>query len=366
MKVKAAVVNTKGADFEIETIDLDEPKAGEVLIRVVASGICHTDVVARDQGWTCPLPAVLGHEGAGVVEKVGDGVVGLEPGDHVIMTPSHCGHCEHCLSGRSSVCERFFELNYLGKMDDGTSRHHNENGEDLTIFFGQSSFGTYTVANSRYVTKVDKDIDLGLLAPLGCGVETGSGAVLNRLRPEAGSSIGVFGAGSVGLSALMAAAAVGCGTIIAVDVMDSRLELAKELGATHTINARNVNVPEEIKKILPKGLNYAVETAGAPGVLRSAVDSLGIRGIVCQIAAPPLGQEESLDVNDIMLANKTITGVVQGDSVPGVFIPRLVELVRQGRLPLEKMVTFYDLDDINQAVEDGLSGKTTKAVLRMG
>lgn len=366
MKVKAAVVNTKGADFEIETIDLDAPKAGEVLLRVVASGICHTDVVARDQGWTCPLPAVLGHEGAGIVEKVGEGVVGLEAGDHVIMTPSHCGNCDQCRSGRPFVCERFFELNYLGKMDDGTSRHHNEKGEDLTIFFGQSSFGTYTVANARYVTKIDKDVDLALVAPLGCGVETGAGAVLNRLRPEAGSSIAVFGAGSVGLSALMAAAVVGCETIIAVDVMDSRLELAKELGATHTINAKGADVPAEVKKILPKGLNYAVETAGAPGVLRSAVDSLGIRGVVCQIAAPPLGQQEELDVNDIMLSNKTITGVVQGDSVPSVFIPRLVELVKQGKLPLEKMVDFYSLDDINRAVEDGLSGKTTKAVLRMG
>ncbi|EYT52493.1 alcohol dehydrogenase [Leucobacter sp. UCD-THU] len=366
MKAKAAVVNAGGADFDIETIVLDEPKIGEVLIRVVASGICHTDVVARDQGWTCPLPAVLGHEGSGVVEKVGEGVVGLAAGDHVIMTPSHCGQCDQCRSGRPFVCERFFELNYYGKMDDGTSRHHNEAGEDLTNFFGQASFGTYTIANSRYVTKVDKDVDLELLAPLGCGVETGSGAVLNRLRPEGGSSIAIFGAGSVGLSALMAAAAVGCGTIIAVDVLESRLELAKELGATHVINPKEVeSVPDEIKRILPKGLNYAVETAGAPGVLRTAVDSLGIRGVVCQIAAPPLGQQETLDVNDIMLSNKTITGVVQGDSVPAVFIPRLVELLKQGRLPLEKMVTYYDLDDINQAVEDGLSGKTTKAILRM-
>lgn len=366
MKVKAAVVNEKGAEFEIETINLDDPKPGEVLIRVVASGICHTDVVARDQGWTCPLPAVLGHEGSGIVEKIGEGVVGLEKGDHVIMTPSHCGHCDQCRSGRPFVCERFFELNYLGKMDDGTSRHHNENGEDLTIFFGQSSFGKFTVANARYVTKVDKEVDLALLAPLGCGVETGSGAVLNRLRPEAGSSIAVFGAGSVGLSALMAATVVGCEKIIAVDVMDSRLALATDLGATHTVNAAKSNAPDEIKKILPKGLNYAVETAGAPGVLRSAVDSLGIRGTVCQIAAPPLGQQESLDVNDIMLSNKTITGVVQGDSVPSVFIPRLVELVKQGKFPLESMVEFYSLDEINQAVADGLSGKTTKAVLRMG
>lgn len=365
MKIKAAVANTKGADLELETITLDEPKAGEVLIRIVASGICHTDVVARDQGWEVPLPAVLGHEGAGVVEKVGPGVSHVQVGDHVVLTPSHCGLCAQCLSGRPYVCERFLELNYAGKMDDGTARHHNEQGEDLTIFFGQSTFGTYTVANARYVTAVDKDVDLKMLAPLGCGVETGAGAVLNRLNPEAGTSLAVFGAGSVGLSALMAAKLVGCGTIIAVDLLDSRLELARELGATHTINAKGADVVEQIRKIVPKGLDYAVETAGAPGVLRSAVDSLGQRGVVCQIAAPPQGQEEALDVNDIMLANKTITGVVQGDSVPGVFVPRLVELYKQGMLPFDKMVRFYSLDDINQAIEDGLSGKTTKAVLVM-
>lgn len=365
MKAKAAVVNSKGASLDLEMINIDDPKPGEVLIRIAASGICHTDVVARDQGWTCPLPAVLGHEGAGVIEKLGDGTSEFSVGDHVVMTPSHCGQCAQCRSGRPYVCERFFELNYLGKMEDGTARLHNEDGQDLTVFFGQSSFGSYAVANARYVTKVDKDVDLALIAPLGCGVETGAGAVLNRLNPPVGSSIAIFGTGSVGLSALMAANLVGCGTIVAVDVLDSRLELAKELGATHTINAKDLDVPAEVKKILPKGLDYAVETAGAPGALRNAVDSLGIRGVVCQIAAPPLGQEESLDVNDIMLANKTITGVVQGDSVPSVFIPKLVQLVKDGRLPLEKMVTFYSLDEINEAIEDGISGKTTKAVIRM-
>lgn len=365
MKVKAAVTNFKSEDFKVESINLDPPKAGEVLIRIVASGICHTDVVARDQGWPVPLPAVLGHEGAGVVEKVGEGVSEFEPGDHVIMAPAHCGKCNQCLAGRPYVCERFFELNYEGKMDDGTSRHHNQENENLSIFFGQSSFGTYTVANARNVIKVDKEVDLNLLGPLGCGIETGSGAVFNRLKPEVGSSIAIFGAGSVGLSSLMAAKVVGCGTIIAIDVHDSRLELAMELGATHTINAKGVNVPEEVKKIIPEGLNYAVETAGVPGALRNAVDSLGIRGVVCQIAAPPLGAEEKIDVNDIMLANKTITGVVQGDSIPKIFIPKLIALYKQGKFPFDKLIKFYSLEEINQAVEDSISGKTIKPIIKM-
>lgn len=249
MQIKAAVTKSKGAKFNIETINLDEPKAEEVLIRIVASGICHTDMVARDQEYPVPLPAVLGHEGSGIIEKVGQSVTSLAPGDHVVMGFAHCGKCSQCLSGHPYVCERFFDLNFVGKMEDGTCRHHNHDNEGLSNFFGQSSFGTYTVANERNVVKVDKEVDLALLGPLGCGIQTGSGAVLNRLQPETGSSIAVFGAGAVGLSALMAAKAISCGTIIAVDIHENRLELAKELGATHIVNALGVNVPEEIMKI---------------------------------------------------------------------------------------------------------------------
>ncbi|QGQ45997.1 NAD(P)-dependent alcohol dehydrogenase [Metabacillus sediminilitoris] len=366
MQIKAAVTNSKSEDFKIETIQLDEPKAGEVLIRLVASGVCHTDMVAQDQEYPVPLPAVLGHEGSGVVEKVGVGVTTLEPGDHVVMGFAHCGKCNQCLSGHPFVCERFFELNFVGKMEDGSCRHHNHANEDLSIFFGQSSFGTYTVVNERNVVKVDKDVDLALLGPLGCGIQTGSGSVLNRLKPESGSSIVVFGAGAVGLSALMAAKAIGCGTIIAVDVHDNRLELAKELGATHTINGRNVNVPEEVKKIIAGGANYAVETAGVPGILRQAVDSLGIRGVVCQIGAPPLGTDEKIDVNDLLLANKTITGVVEGDSIPRIFIPQLISLYKEGKFPFDKLVKFYNFEDINQAVADSKNGSTIKPIIKMG
>lgn len=364
MQIKAAVTHSKGEEFRIETIQLDEPKAGEVLIRIVASGICHTDMVARDQEYPVPLPAVLGHEGSGVVEKVGEGVTYVQPGDHVVLGFAHCGKCRSCLSGRPYVCERFFDLNFVGNMEDGTKRHHlHETG--LSIFFGQSSFGTYTVVNERNVVKVDKDVDLALLGPLGCGIQTGSGTVMNRLKPEAGSSIAVFGAGAVGLSAIMAANALGCGTIIAVDVHDSRLSLAKELGATHTVNARNVNPVEEIKKITGTGVNYAAETAGRPGILRQAVDSLTFMGKVAQIGAPPLGTEEKIDTNDLLLFNKTITGVVEGDSIPRIFIPQLISLYKQGKFPFDKLVRFYSFEEINQAVEDSHTGKTIKPVIKM-
>jgi aryl-alcohol dehydrogenase len=365
MQIKAAVTNSKGEDFRIETIQLDEPKSGEVLIRIVASGICHTDMIARDQEYPVPLPAVLGHEGAGVVESVGEGVTYVQPGDHVVLGFAHCGKCQFCLSGRPYVCERFFELNFLGNMEDGTKRHHCCDNKGLSNFFGQSSFGTYTIVNERNLVKVDKDVDLALLGPLGCGIQTGSGTVMNKLQPEAGSSIVVFGAGAVGLSAIMAANAVGCGTIIAVDVHDNRLELAKELGATHVVNARNVDPVEEIKKITNGGANYACETAGRPGVLRQAVDSLTFCGVVAQIGAPPLGTDEKIDTNDLLLFNKTITGVVEGACVPRIFIPQLISLYKQGKFPMDKLVKFYRFDEINQAVADSHSGKTIKAIIKM-
>ncbi|MGG4452166.1 NAD(P)-dependent alcohol dehydrogenase [Brevibacillus porteri] len=364
MQMKAAVTHSKGEEFRIETIQLDEPKSGEVLIRVVASGICHTDMIARDQEYPVPLPAVLGHEGAGVVEKVGEGVTYVQPGDHVVLGFAHCGKCHYCLSGRPYVCERFFELNFLGNMEDGTKRHHCEE-KGLSNFFGQSSFGTYTIVNERNLVKVDKDVDLALLGPLGCGIQTGSGTVINKLKPEAGSSIAVFGAGAVGLSAIMAANAIGCGTIIAVDVHDNRLELAKELGATHVINARNVDPVEEIKKITNGGVNYAAETAGRPGVLRQAVDALTFCGVVAQIGAPPLGTDEKIDTNDLLLLNKTITGVVEGACVPRIFIPQLINLYKQGKFPMDKLVKFYRFYEINQAVADSHSGKTIKAIIKM-
>lgn len=363
MEIKAAVTNAKGEDFGIETIQLDDPKSGEVLIRIVACGICHTDMVARDQEYPVPLPAVLGHEGSGVVEKIGEGVTYVQPGDHVVLGYAFCGACRSCLSGRPFVCERFFDLNFSGIMDDGTKRHHRQE-EGLSIFFGQSSFGSFAIANERNLVKVDKDVDLAILGPLGCGIQTGAGAVLNRLKPEAGSSIAVFGAGAVGLSAIMAANAVGCGVIVAVDVHDHRLELARELGATHVVNAQKINPVDEIRRITG-GVNYAAETAGAPGILRQAVDALTFYGKVVQIGAPPLGTEEKIDTNDLLLFNKTITGVVEGDSIQRVFIPQLINMYKQGRFPFDKLLQFYKFEDINQAVRDSHSGKTIKPIVRM-
>lgn len=365
MQIRAAIINHKGEDFQLENIDLDEPGHGEILVKIVASGMCHTDMTVKDQTHRVPAPCVLGHEGAGIVEKVGPGVDEFSIGDHVVIGFASCGVCANCLTGHPFACLRFAELNFGGRMEDGSSRLH-KNGEIISNFFGQSSFATYSVCHARNAVKVPNDIDLTILGPLGCGIQTGAGTVMNRLKPQPGSSIAIFGAGGVGLSAIMAAKVIGCGEIIAIDAHDSRLELSKDLGATHVINANNNgDVVSEIKSITGGGANFAIEAAGHASLLRTAVDSLSALGVAAQIGGLPQGTEAIIDSNDLRSRNKTITGVVEGNSVPKVFIPQLLELYKSGKFPFNKMVTFYDFDDINQAGSDAHSGKSIKPILKM-
>lgn len=361
MKIKAAVTHELGKEFQIEEVELANPKGNEVLIKIVATGVCHTDAVARDLGLT-PYPVVLGHEGAGMVEAVGDNVTTLAVGDHVVISFAHCGHCQNCLTGHPTVCSTFNDLNFGGQMEDQTHRIR-QNDEPVSTFFGQSSFGTYAIANERNVVKVTKDVDLALLGPLGCGIQTGSGTVLNRLKPEFGSSIAIYGCGAVGLSALMAAKIAGCKNIIAIDVHDNRLELAKELGATHVLNGKEVDVVTEIKEITGGGTEYAVETTGVPPVVRQSLQALRPLGQCAIVGVTP---EMTIDVhNDLMAEGKTMVGVIEGDSVPRVFIPQLIEYHQQGKFPFDKLVKFYDFEDINEAFEDSKNGSTIKPIVKM-
>jgi aryl-alcohol dehydrogenase len=364
LQTKAAVTHGKGEPFKIEEITIDEPKAGEVLIRILATGVCHTDLIVRDQYYPVPLPAVLGHEGSGIVEKVGEGVTSLKEGDHVVLSYSSCGECTNCRSGNPYACTQFFELNFTGKMKDGTCRLHKD-GQDVSNFFGQASFAYYSVASERNLVKVPTDVPIEILGPLGCGIQTGSGAVLNKLKPDAGSTIVIFGCGSVGLSAVMAAKVASCTTIIAVDVQNSRLEFAKELGATHTINPKETNTVEEILKITGNGVQYSIETTSRPEVLRQAVDCLATLGRAVVIGAPALGTEVSLDVNTVLF-ERSVIGVLLGSAVPQLFIPKLIELYRQGKFPFDKLIKFYSLEEINQACADSESGVTIKPVLKIG
>ncbi|MBR9883641.1 MAG: NAD(P)-dependent alcohol dehydrogenase [Oceanospirillales bacterium] len=364
--IKAAVIHEKGGPFKIENLKLQRPAEDEVLVRVVASGICHTDLIVRDQYFPCPLPIVLGHEGSGVIEEVGRDVTEFSVGDHVVMTYLSCGRCQPCATGEPTYCLDTFQLNFGGSRLDGRGSTEDSHGKRVhDHFFGQSSFATYSIANRRNVVKVDKDLPLELLGPLGCGIQTGAGAVLNVLKPTAGTAFAIFGSGAVGLSALMAARATGAATIIAIDITPSRLALAKELGATHVINSLDMDPVAEIRRITAGGANYTLETSGVPAVLRQAIDSLSTRGTCAIVGAPPGGTEVAFDINAVMTQGKVIRGVIEGDSIPSVFIPQLLELYRAGRFPFDKLVRYYGFDDINQAVADAQNGRSIKPVLRM-
>ena len=363
---QGAVVRTKGGPFAIEDLTLAPPGPEEVLIRVTAAGVCHTDHIIREQYFPTPLPCVLGHEGAGIVEEVGAAVRTLKPGDRVAVTYLSCGTCTQCETGESSYCQHFFALNFGGSRLDGSTAITDRAGERVhDHFFGQSTFGTLAIAHQRNCVKVRDDVPLDLVGPLGCGVQTGAGAILNSFRVRSGTSVAVFGAGAVGLSAVMAARVAGATTIIAVDVVESRLKLALTLGATHTINANNVNPVEAIQEITKGGARYSLETSGLPAVLRQALDAIGVRGECGIIGAAPLGTEASFDIISHLVMGKTMRGICEGDSHPQIFIPQLLELYLQGRFPFDKLVTYYPFVKINEAIDDSLSGTTIKAILQM-
>ncbi len=368
MEIDAAVVSEEGGAFEIETVDLEEPQTGEVLVRIVGTGVCHTDLIVRDQLYPTPLPAVLGHEGSGVVEAVGDGVSNVEAGDHVVLSFDYDDDCHSCHAGQPAYCESFFEHNFGGQRPDGTSPLSADGDRLSGRFFGQSSFATHAIATERNVVPVETgdDVPLELLGPLGCGIQTGAGAVINSLDPQAGSSIAIFGAGSVGLSAVMAADLKGCAEVVSIDLKENRLETAAELGATETINPESVDdVVDAVREYTDGGVDYALESTGVPDVAEQAVQTLTQRGTMGIVGAPALGTEASYDVNDLLINGRTITGIVEGDSMPQEFIPDLVDLYRQGKFPFDELVTYYDFEEIEQAVEDSESGDTIKPILRM-
>lgn len=365
-RIQAAVVRRPGGPFEIEALELEEPRPDEVRVRIVGTGMCHTDLVVRDGHFPAPLPIVLGHEGAGVVECIGANVTKVSPGDHVVLTYMSCGCCNPCLHGAPSYCHHNIALCLGGGRPDGTTATHK--GQDVVHdhFFGQSSFATYAIANERNVIKVPEEAPLELLGPLGCGIQTGAGAVMNALKIPAGAAVAVFGAGAVGLSAVMAAHIVGASTIIAVDVVPSRLDLALEIGATHMVNSAEQDSVTTIREITGGGVEYSLEAAGQPGTVRQAVDALGGRGTCGVLGIAPPGTVACLDVNGLMMTGKTIRGIVEGDSVPDTFIPQLIDLHLQGRFPFDKLVRFYPLEEINQAAEDSERGITVKPIICCG
>ena len=362
--ITAAVVAGAGRPFAIQQLELDDPRPNEVRVRMVATGVCHTDANVRNGLMPTPFPAVLGHEGAGVVEAAGDGVTSVAFGDHVVLSAAYCGHCRTCRAGRSAYCENLIAEDFGGRRRDGSTSLSSDQGPVSSHFFGQSSFATHANVVETAVVKVSPDVPLQALAPLGCGIQTGAGTVLTELRAEAGSSLAVFGVGAVGGAAIMAARVAGCTTVIGVDLHESRLELAERIGATHTVNPAATDVGEAIAKITHgRGVQYALDTTAVPAVLRQAAASLAIRGTLVLVGAAPAGTDVSFEIGESLVKGWTFTTVIQGSAVPQVFIPRLVDLWQQGRFPFDQLVQTYALDDINTAFADSASGKVIKPVI---
>ena len=363
LTVTAAVVNKPNEDYQLEELKLGKLYPDEVLVKLVASGMCQSDEALRVGDAEVPLPMVLGHEGAGVIEEVGSAVKGFKPGDQVIMAYNYCGTCPSCRTGHPSSCKEWVNLNMSGARADGTYTFFKEDGTPVSNFFFQSSFSTHTITNANNLIKVSDDTDLRLVGPLGCGLLTGFGTVVNGLKPETSSSIAVFGTGAVGIGTLLAGKIEGCSTVIAIDIHDSRLELAKELGATHTINSRTENLAERIAEITDgKGVDYSVDTTGVTAVMKAAIDVLAIGGVTAPVAVTP----NSVELNtfmDLVLGNRKLVGILMGDAVPQLAVPKLIDYHKEGKFPYEKLMKFYKFSEINQAAAESNSGQTIKPVL---
>lgn len=361
----AAVVEATEAPFTVREIELEEPQSHEVLVRMVAAGMCHTDLSVRAGHLPFPLPGVLGHEGAGIVERVGSAVTRVAPGDHVVLTFTSCGRCGNCRSGHTAYCATWLPSNLVGgTRSDGSHTLHRGDTALGGHFFGQSSFATHALTDERSTVPVAPSAPLEMLAPLGCGVQTGVGAVVNVLTPSPDATLAVFGAGTVGLSAVLAATWTPLKDIIVVDLVDSRLELARQMGATRTVNARTNDAPAALGEITGgEGFDYTIETTGNTRVLRNAVDALAAHGTCAVVGAPAMGAEVPLDVNGL-LPGRRVVGVTGGDADPQSLIPLLARLHATGQLPLGKLITPYSFADIEQAAHDMHVGTTLKPVLR--
>ncbi len=369
LKINAAVAASPDHSFEVSELELSAPGTNQVLVRVVATGICHTDVMTKEKG-LCEFPIVLGHEGVGIVEAVGERVEAIAPGDHVILSYDSCGSCAQCEMGKPSYCDDHGQLNFSGTRPDGTRTHRTPRSDTEDVvgsFFQQSSFATYALAHETNTIKVDGELPLRVLAPLACGVQTGAGTVFNTLEVTPGSSIAIFGCGCVGLSAVMAARVAGAGEIMAIDLNQSRLDMAAELGATSVINPASLDDGVDLSTAVAEkavgGCNYAIDSTGNPGVLRQAFDSCGPLGVTAMIAPGVPGTEVTVEMMGL-LPGKSLRGVVQGDSDSQTFIPYLIELWEAGKFPFDRLITFYEsLASIDTAVQDMGSGRVIKPVV---
>ncbi|MBB5805641.1 aryl-alcohol dehydrogenase [Saccharothrix ecbatanensis] len=363
ISASAAVLRAGDRPYTIEEVTLDQPGEDQIVVRVAATGFCHSDAVARNPKLAEKLPMITGHEAAGVVEWIGSDVSGIEVGDHVVLTFAYCGTCSQCTENHPSYCETFLPRNILGMLGSGGATATDGDGKPVMArWFGQSTFATRTVVDARSAVVVDRELPLDVVAPLGCGIITGAGTVLNVLDVQPGSSVAIFGVGSVGLAALLAAKAAGAASIIAVDLHPSRLELAAELGATTTIlGGDNEAVVAEIRKLTDQGTHYCIDTTGVPAVIVSAIQSMRSRGVCASVGI----QAGDLVLDGQTLNGKQLVSVVEGDADPQTFIPQLIQLWRDGRFPFDRMLEKFPFDQINEAEQASLEGRVVKPVLVM-
>jgi aryl-alcohol dehydrogenase len=361
MRTRVAVVEAKGKPFTFTEVELDGPREDEVLVRTVATGLCHTDIT---MGGFLPeemFPNVFGHEGTGVVEAVGPAVRGVEVGDHVVISFRSCRECAKCQAGLVGYCDQTLLLNYMGMRMDGSTTMSRDGSPVFGSFFGQSSLAEHLLAYADNCVVVDRELDLTLFAPYGCGFQTGAGTVLNVIKPAKDDSLVVYGVGAVGLAAIAAAAAEGVESIVAVDPLASRRDAAARFGATTVDPTQVESVVERVKELTGGGAAYGIDTTALPEVVKQAQQSLAVRGTLVALG---LGaQEYALDAIDLLQGGKTVTSSIEGDSDPHEMVPRLLEMRAAGTFPMDDLVTTYPAEEIGRAVADVTSGAVVKPVL---
>ncbi|MES0875336.1 NAD(P)-dependent alcohol dehydrogenase [Sinimarinibacterium thermocellulolyticum] len=363
-RILAAVARGEAAPFAIESLELDAPRRDEVLVRIVGVGLCHTDLVGAAGELPIALPAVFGHEGAGIVEAVGAGVPDFSRGDAVVISFRSCGRCRRCGTHEPAYCLEGAGLNYAGRRPDGSATHFDADGPIAASFFGQSSFATHSLAYADNLVRLPPEMPVEIAGPLGCSVQTGVGAVLRSLDCRPGSALLVLGGGAVGLSSVIGAAHRGCSRICVVEPHAARRELALELGATEVADPSSDPSLKSLRK--GGGFDYAIDTTGRPDVLNAAARLLDSRGSFGFLAIPsPEHSAAPLPANlsQLMYRGLNFRGILEGDSEPQQFIPELCRLYAEGRLPFDRMIRRYSLAQINEAIADQAQGRCVKAVL---
>ncbi|PLR96371.1 Zn-dependent alcohol dehydrogenase [Bacillus sp. T33-2] len=366
--MRAAVLKDYGQEVTVENVELDSPKKGEVLVKIKAAGICHSDLHVVSADLPLPVPMVLGHEGAGVIEEVGEGVTRVRKGDHVVLNwVPECGECYYCNIGRKDMCDTAQYTAQTGALPDGTTRFHSKDGQ-IFQFSMTGTFSEYTVVPEAGVIPIRKDVPFPQAALVGCGVLTGFGAVVNTAKVKPGSSVVVIGAGGVGLNVIQSAQLAGAGKIIAVDVAANKFDIARQFGATHTVDASEDDVIDQVLEFTDgSGADYAFEVIGRPNTIAQAYNCLGKGGMAIVVGIAPPNEDVAINAFSLPAQSRTITGSWYGQSNPIVDIPKILDLYMAKKIKLDELITkrYTSLDGINEAFNDMKEGKVARSVVEL-